>query len=268
MNFRVDVTIIGDSKAGHEILDKIASAKPAIKLAFISQAFKDTTFHDYNNVKYFRDEVEYVSYRHKLFCCYLKNGDNVFSTHLVVASGVNYEPYAINGKELFGVLNSLDYVTKSAKDQYAVVLGSQESDAKFAYDVAKKYKHVYFSSQDVNIVENISSAVSKKLTSAENITVLPNTSIKNVITNNGAVSKIVLDNYSEIDCSAVYAKTSSTPAIDFVPRKIISREDGYPAVKDNCESTLVPGCFAAGNCLKKYTKSMEQRLIESISKDF
>lgn len=268
MNFRVDVIIVGDSKAGHEILDKIASTKSFIKMAFISQAFKETTSHDYNNVKYFRDEVEYVSYRHRLFCCYLKNGDNIFSTHLVIASGVNYEPYAINGAELFGVLNSLDYVTKSAKDQCAIVLGSQESDAKFACDVAKKYKHVYFSSKDVNIVENVSSAASKKLIGTENITVLPNTSIKNVVTNNGAVSKIVLDNYSEIDCSAVYAKTNSTPAIDFVPRKIISREDGYPVVKDNCESMLVPGCFAAGNCLKKYTKSMEQRLIESILKAF
>ena len=75
MNFRVDVIVVGDSKAGHEILDKIASSKSLIKVAFISQAFKSTTTHDYANVKYFRDEVEYISYRHRLFCCYLKNGD-------------------------------------------------------------------------------------------------------------------------------------------------------------------------------------------------
>ena len=98
MNFRVDVVIVGDSKSGHAILDKLASSKSALNIAFLSKSFKSTTTHDYKNVKYFKDEVEYVSYRHRLFCCYMKNGDTIFSTHLVIASGLTYEPFMVNNE--------------------------------------------------------------------------------------------------------------------------------------------------------------------------
>ena len=46
MNFLVDVTVVGDSSAGHNILDKLASNNRTFKLAFISKAFKGTTTHD------------------------------------------------------------------------------------------------------------------------------------------------------------------------------------------------------------------------------
>lgn len=268
MNFRVDVMIVGDSKSGHDILDKLASSKPSLKVAFISRSFKSTTTHDYTNVKYFRDEVSYVSYRHRLFCCYLKNGDNIFSTHLVVASGLEYEPLVVNNEQVPCVFNTVDDVPKAAKDRPALVICNQESDVKFALDVAKKYKQVYLCTKALDITENTSATTAKKLAKLENLAILPNTSIKNVISDKGTLQKVELDNYSEINCSAIYAKTTAKPAIEFIPRKILHREDGYPVVTENCESTLVPGCYAAGNCLKKYTKAMEQKLVDSILKDF
>ena len=268
MNFRVDIMIVGDSKSGHEILDKLASTKPNVKIAFISQSFKSTTTHDYVNVKYFKNEVEYISYRHRLFCCYLKNGDNLFSTHLVIASGLNYEPFIVNNESVPCVLNTLDDVPKIAKDQPALVVYNQESDAKFAIEVAKKYKQVYLCTKEFDIAKSIPAATAKKLAKIENLAILPNTSINKVILDNGEPKKVELDNYSEINCSAIYVKTASKPAIEFIPKKILNREDGYPVVTENCESTLVPGCFVAGNCLNKYTKAMEQNLIESILKDF
>ena len=73
MNYLVDIIIVGDSSAGHELLDIFASNNPSLKLGFISKAFKSTTKHAYVNVKYFKHEVEYVSYRNRLFCCYLNN---------------------------------------------------------------------------------------------------------------------------------------------------------------------------------------------------
>lgn len=268
MNFRVDVMVVGDSKSGHDILDKIATANRNIKIAFISKAFKSTTSHDYLNVKYFRDSVEHVSYKHRLFCCYMKSGDNIFSTHLVMAPGLDYEPLIVNNEQISCVYHNVDDAPSTAKYQTAVVVCNQESDVKFAIDVSKKYKQACICSKDINLVENLSAATAKKLTKAENISVLPNVSIKNVISNNDEIKKVELDNYSEVDCSAIYAKTPAKPAIEFIPNKIISREDGYPVVKDNCESDLVPGCFVAGSCIKKYTKPMEQKLIESILKDF
>lgn len=268
MNFLVDVIIVGDSTSGHGILDKLATGKPNLKIAFVSQTFKSSTTHDYVRVKYFKDEAMHIGYRQRLYYCYLKNGDIICGTHLVIASGVSYEPFTINGEEISGVYNTVDDLPNTTKDQSALVVYNRESDIKFAIDVAKNYKQVYICTKEVDLKKSISAANAKKLAKVENLTVLPNTSISKITSDRKEMQKVVFDNYSEINCSAIYVKTASSPAINFVPRKVIPREDGYLSVKDNCESELAPKCFAAGNCLKKYTKAMEQKLIESIIKDF
>jgi thioredoxin reductase len=268
MNFRVDIMIVGDSTAGHEILDKLASSKSSIKIAFISQAFKSTTTHDYINVKYFRNEVAYVSYRHRLFCCYLKNGDTIYGTHLIVASGLTYEPFLVNNEPVPCVFNTTEDIPKLAKDQPAIVICNQDSEAKMAIELAKKYRQVYLCTKAVDITESMTATTAKKLAKVENLAILPNTSIQKVTPDKGALQKVELDNYSEVNCTAIYTKTAANPAIDFIPRKILPKENKYPIVKDNCESSLVPRCFAAGSCLKKYTKTMEQKLIDTILKDF
>lgn len=267
MNYLVNIMIVGDSTSGHELLDKIATSAPSVKLAFISKTFKSTTTHDYSNVKYFKDEVVHVGYRQRLFYCYLKNGDIICSTKLIIASGVAYEPFLLNNEQVPGVFNSIDDIHKTAKDLPAIVVYNQESDIKFALDVAKKYKQVYLCTKELDLVKSVSAATAKKLAKVDNIAVLPNTTIHSVNTTNGILSKVTLDNYSEINCSAIYIKTASSPAIEFVPKKIVDREAGYPIVTDICESTLVPGCFVVGSCIKKYTKTMEQNIIEAVLKD-
>jgi len=268
MNYQVDVIIIGDSKSGHEMLDKLASSKPKVRFAFVSQTFKSTTTHDYNSVKYFRDEVVYTSYRHRLFSCYLKNGDIIFGTHMIIASGINYEPLMLNNELVPCVFNTLDDLPKTAKDQPAVVVANQVSDFKFALDVAKKYKQVYLCTGNISLGE-ITEATNKKLTKIDNLVVLPNTSIQKAISENKALKKIELDNYSTVNCSAIFVKTATKPATDFIPKKLMLRDNlGYLTVSDTSESTLVPKCFAIGNCVKKYTKAIEQKVIDAILKDF
>jgi thioredoxin reductase len=269
MNLLVDIMIVGDSKSGHDLLDKLATSKPTINIAFVSQTFKSTTTRDYVNVKYFRNEVVYVSYRHRLFCCYMKNGDHIYSTHIVIASGVTYEPLMINNEPIPCVFNNVEEVLKNAKDQPALVLCNKDSDVKLALEVAKKYKQVYLCTKELELTKKVSSATAKKLNKAENIAVLPNTSISKAISKDGVLQKIELDNYSTVNCSAIYAKTDAKPATEYLPKKLIQRDDmGYLMVSDKCESTLVPKCYAAGNCLPKYTKAMEQALTEAIINDF
>jgi thioredoxin reductase len=269
MNYRVDVIIIGDSKAGHEILDAIATKKPSAKLAFVSQSFKSTTTHDYLNVKYVRGEVIYTSYRHRLFYCYLKNGDLILSTYMIIASGVSYEPLTINNETVPCVFNTVDDIPKTAKNQPALVIGTQAPDVTLALEVSKKYKQVYLCSKDLSIAAQITPATAKKLAKAENLVVLPNVSIQKVISKKNVLQKVELDNYSTINCSAIYAKTKSTPAVEFVSKKLITKNDaGYLIVSENAESTIVPKCFAIGNCIQKYTKTMGRKLVETILNDF
>lgn len=268
MNFRVDVIIIGNSKASYNILNKIAS-KQSIELAFINTQSNNSTTCDYKNVHCFNSKVKYVSYKHRLFSCYMENGDNVFGTHLIVAPESIYEPVIINNKIIPNTFSSIDNVPSHAKDQTALVICCQDSDAKMAISVAKKYNLVYLCINTTDLIDCVSAGSAAKLNKLKNLMVIPNTSVKDVVLDeNLAIQKIKLDNYTELECAAIFTSTASKPAIDFMPTNILPRENGYPVVSSACESTVVPSCFVAGDCLKKYTKTMEQKIIESIMKDF
>jgi len=268
MNCQVDVIIIGDSKVGHEILDKVASSKPTIKIIFVSDIFKSYTTHDYINVEYIKGKVVFTDYKNRLFGVYLKDGSRLYSTHLVIASGVAYAPFTVGTRVIPQVFNNVDDIPKVSKNQPAVVICNQNSEVKFAIDVAKKYKQVYLCTKDITI-NNITEANLKKLAGTENLVVLPNTSVIKVIIKENMLQKVELDNYSTLNCSAIFVKTAATPDVDFITEKLIKRDEfGYLITSHAAESTLVPKCFAVGNCAQKCTKTMMQELVETILKDF
>lgn len=268
MNCQVDVIIIGDSIEGQEALKKIASNNPTIKTAFISRNFRSTTTRDYINVEYLKEEVVFIDYKNRLFGCYLKNGDRIYSTHLVIATGVLYEPLMLNNKAVPNVFYNTSDIPKLAKNQPAIVIGQQNSDVKFALAVAKKYRHVYLCTEKLNL-DNITPANVKKLAETENIVVLPNTSILKVIAPEGVLQTVELDNYSTVTCAAIYVKTAATPEVDFVSTKLIQKDEtNHLIVAGNAESLIVPKCFAIGSCAKKSTKQMNQLMVETILNDF
>ena len=268
MNCQVDIIIIGDSKEGHLAVKNIASKSPKIKVAFISREFKSTTTHDYLNVEYIKDEVIFTDYKNRLFGCYLKNGDRIYSTHLIIATGLAYEALMLKNKIVPCVFNTTNDIPKTAKNLPAVVIGKNNLDAKFAIDVAKKHKQVYLCVPGLTL-EDITPAITKKLADTKNIAVLPNTSLLKVIVKDGALHTIELDNYSTITCSAIYVKTPSVPDVAFVSNKLIASDvDGYLLVDAKAESTRVPKCYAIGNCVKKCTRKMVQLMTESVLNDF
>lgn len=267
MNRQVDVIIIGDSEAGNAAVKLIAAEKPTIKVAFISREFRSTTTRDYLNVEYIKEEVIFTDYKNRLFGCYLKNGDRLYCTHLIIASGLKYAPLMLNNKQVPCVFNNTSDVPKTAKNQPAVVIGQNNNDAKFALAVAKKYKQVYLCTERLTL-ENITAANAKKLAEAENIVTLPNTTILKAISQVGVLTKVELSNYSTVTCSAIYIKTQAEPEVDFVSDKLMSKEAGYLKTTNIGQSLLVPKCFAIGSCAAKSTKRMRQRMVEEILKDF
>ena len=267
MNKQFDLIVIGDSKQGHDVIKHVAGTKRTIKTAFISTAFKTKTTRDFLNVEYIKDEVVIIDYKNRLFGCYLKGGARLFCTHLVIATGLNYAPLVINNKTMPNVFNTTDEITKLAKNMQAVVIGNNDSDVKFALSVAKKYKYVYFCTEA--FTTNITSANMKKLSDTENLVVLPNASITKFSTTDGTLSSIELSNYSTLTCSAVFAKTPAKPATSFLPNNIMVKDcDGYLLTSTTLESTIIPKCYATGNCTRKSTKQMNLAMYESILNDF
>ena len=269
MNCQVDITIIGDSKEGHEVLRKIAGSNLTIKVAFISREFRSRTTHDYLNVEYIKNEVVFTDYKNRLFGCYLSNGDRIYSTYLIIATGLKYEPLMLKHKPVPCVFNNLNDVPKAAKNQPALVIGDRNSDIKLALDVAKKYKHVYLCAKSITFVDDATQTNIKKLLEAENIVVLSNTELLKVTVTDGILQGVELDNYSTMACSAIYIKTKSSPEVAFISDKLIQKDDlGYLVVTDSAESMLVPKCFAIGNCIKKYTKRMSQLVVKAVLDEF
>jgi thioredoxin reductase len=267
MNCQVDIIIIGDSKEGHEAVKKIASAKPTIKIVFVSREFKKSTTHDYLNVEYIKEEVTFLDYRNRLFSCYLKNGDRIYGTHLIVASGLNYTPLMLNNKRIPCVFNNTEDIPKVAKNQQAIVLGKNDADIKFAIAVAKKFKYVYFCME--SLTPNITDKNIQKLINIENIVVLPNTAIAKFTIADNALSSVELNNYSTLTCSAIFVKTKATPDTTFVSNKLVSKDEaGYIKTTNSSQSLLVPKCFAIGSCTCKSTKKMRDLMIENILTDF
>ena len=173
MNYLADIIVIGDSKEGHEAVKRLAASKPTIKITFISREFKSKTTHDYLNVEYLKEEVIFIDYKNRLFGCYLKNGNRVFGTHLIIATGVAYEPLLLDDGTLVPcVSNTVNDIAKTAKVQPAVVFGKQNSDVKLAIEVAKKYKYgVAVAAVDWNgvsekkkrIIDKTTSSIAKKI---------------------------------------------------------------------------------------------------------
>lgn len=268
MNSQVDIIVIGDTLVGNQIVRNLAAVNPTIKMAFISREFKSTTTHDFLNVEYIKDEVIYVDYWRRLFGCYLKNGDRVYCTHLIIASGLVYEPLVLNNKQVPCVYNDTNDLPKYTKNQPALVIGKNNTDLKLALAVSKKYKYVYLCSNKLEL-EGTTQANLKKLTEAENIVFLPNTSLAKITAEDNKLKTVELDNYTTLTCSAIFTKTNFSPATSFISDKIIQKDsNGYLITDSAAESLLVPKCYALGNCAVKSTKKMLASAVNSILRDF
>ena len=266
MNRQFDVIIIGDSKAGNDTVKRIASANRKIKVAFISREFKGSTTRDFLNVEYIKDEVVYTDYNRGLFGCYLKSGTRNYSTHLVIATGLSYAPFKVGNKVIPGVFNTANEIPKAAKQHVAIVVGNRIADTKLALAAAKKYKYVYLCTDAMEVVVNDS--IDKKLSAAENLLIIKNASIAKAIVEDGVLTAVTLDNYAKITCNAIFAITEAMPETDFISDKLIGKEEGYLKTTSIAQSTLVPKCFAIGNCTCKSTKKMQVAMVDAVLNDF
>lgn len=268
MNNLVDVIIIGDSKAGHNVMKKLAAERPFLKMAFISREFKSFTTLEKLNIEYIRQEVAHINYKNRLFYCYFITGEYICGTHLILATGVSYEPLKAGNKILNCVANNADDIIKQAKNLPAVVIGEDAEAVKLALAVAKKYKQVYLCLKQITF-NGVNTSLLRKLNQATNIAVLPNTKIVKVTAIDELLYSVELSNYSTVTSHTIFVKTKSKPETAFVPDNIIKKDDfGYCLTNTQGESTVVPKCFAIGHCAKKHGSVKERQVIECILKDF
>lgn len=267
MNKQFDVLIIGDSPEGAYALKAIASASRKIKIAYISREFKSATTRDFLNVEYIKEEVMWLDYKVKLFGCYLKNGDRLYSTHVIIASGLRYTPYCVNGKPVPNVYNNHYDISKFAKSLPAVVVGRDTQSVKLAIAVAKKYRQVYLCIDSLTV--DCSKALQDKLNCTKNIVMLPNATISKVHSSKNELISVEFSNYSQVTCKAIFIKTACTPETEFIPENIIQKnEEGYCITTKAAQSVLVPNFFVVGSAALKSTKKQRDTMITEILQEF
>lgn len=267
MNYKFDIIIIGDSLAGYKCLKKLAENNSKIKIAYISRDFKERATKNFINVTYIKNEVLLVDYKNRLFGCYLDNNSRCFSTHLIIASGLAYEPFKVSGKIVPNVHNTVDEVPKYSKLLPAVVLCETETDIKFAINIAKKYKCVYACLKDFSI--KTTPMVQRQLAMLDNLLIMPNSTIIRFFTKDGKLSKVELSTFSQVICSDIYVKTKALPETYFIPNNIFNKDkNNLLIVDESLQSTLVPKSFAIGNCAIRYNVKALQNMINKILQDF
>lgn len=268
MNNLVDVLIIGDSKAGHNVMKKLAAERPFLKMAFASREFKSFTTLNKLNIEYIKQEVTHINYKNRLFYCYFKTGEYICSTHLILATGLSYEPLKLGNKVIDCVANNADDIIKQAKNLPAMVIGDDTETVKLALEVAKKYKQVYLCLKQITF-KDITPTLLRKINQADNIAVLPNTELLKVTRIDDLLYSAELSNYATITCHGIFIKTEYRPETSFISDKIIKKDElGYCLTNAQGESTLVPKCFAIGHCAKKPSIAKERQVIEQLLKDF
>ena len=266
MNSKFDLIVIGDSKEGRSLVKTLATASSQLKIAFISEAFQNN-IRDHLNVEYLQGKVTFIDYYRMLFGCYLDSGDRIYGTHLIFATGEVYEPFMFDNKIVPNVYNTPTQVLEKSKDAQAAVVGNDEEILKIALKVANKYKHLYICIEGIQL--NCSKALQEKLKSIPSVVILPNTRIKDFLTEDGELKALKLDNYSALTCSVIYTKTKANGNTAYIPQNLFARDSqGYLITSKNLESTLVPKCFAVGSCTQKCTKNMINLLKTEILKDF
>ena len=267
MNHKFDIIIIGDSLAGYKCLKKLTASNSKIKIAYISRNFKERTAKNFINVTYIENEVLLVDYKNRLFGVYLDDNSRCFSTHLVVASGLAYDPFIISGKVVPNVYNTIDDIPRYSKLLPAIVLCETDTDIKFAMNIAKKYKYVYACLKDFKI--KITPAMQKHLSTLDNLLIMPNSTITRFFTKDGKLDKVELSTFSQVICSSIYVKTKSSPETSFIPANIFNKDgDNLLIVDDLLQSTLVPKSFAVGNCTARHSVKAVQNMINTILQDF
>ena len=267
MNQQFDLIIIGDSAHGNDAVKNIASAKNAIKIAFVSRVFKQKTTRDFLNVEYIQDEVILINYNRRLFGCYLAGGDRLFSTHVIIATGLDYSPLFVHNMAVPSVFNNTDEITKAARQLQAIVLGDDDEAAKLALKVAKKYKYVYFCTEQLQ--NSISTKLKQKLSALDNLVMLPNATIVKFNATDGVLQNVELSNYAALTCSAIYVKTKASPATTFVPANLFVKDlEGFLTTSTAQESTIVPKIYATGNCVRTSSKKANLAMYEAILTDF
>lgn len=191
-------------------------------------------------------EVALIRYANKMFEIFSKDNTTFYSKSIIVASGTEHKKLDLDTKNIYYCATCDG---PFFKNKNVIVVGSGNTGAAYALELANYCKHVYMC--DITFDMMCEQITQKKILSNEKITWLPHCSIKSVKNdNNGNLTKVTLDTLDEINAKAIFAAVGMKPKTEFISGLAQTNAVGYLT-----EANL-PGVFIAGDCREKKVRQV------------
>ncbi len=220
----------------------------------------------------FKTELEYLNFARKMevvekvsqkgdgFVVETKNGENLETKALIIATGTKQVLLDIPGEKQF-IMRGLGYSALSYAqlfiDKTSIVIGEGELALRSAAELASVGTQVYLVGPTSDV---LGSAMGKKLAAADNVTIYEGYKAIEVLGGEYA-EKIVAESLGgekvEIAADGIFVEMGLTPNSQMVSDLVDLDENGR--IKVDCSAkTNIPGIFAAGDVT---TLDHEQVLI-------
>jgi NADH-dependent peroxiredoxin subunit F len=221
-------------------------------------------------VNKFRSEVDYLEFaRHMegvdkitkdgdIFKVVTKGGGELQSRAVIVATGTRQKRLEVPGEKEY-IMKGLCYSALSYAplfiDRITVVVGDGDLALRSAAELATVSKHVYLVCETSGF---LNSPLGKKLTVAENVTVLEGTKVVEIKGDQYARAAVVQDpsgKKKDIDAEGIFIEMALVANTKMVA-DLVKLDDQGRIIVDCGNRTNVPGLFAAGDVTNTYAEQV------------
>lgn len=198
-------------------------------------------------VTHFINEVNLIKYNYGSFIIYFTNGSFICSKSLIVATGNKPRELKLNTKNVYYCVTCDGPFFKK---ENVLVVGSGNTGAAYALELATYCKHVYICDITMNMM--CESITAEKIKNNKKITFLPNCSIKEVKSDKeGNLKTVITSTGNELPVKAIFGAIGMIPQTDVISIQFVKKDEKGYIISDDCKTTLVPGVFVAGDCRQK-----------------
>jgi len=203
-------------------------------------------------VEHIIDEVILVKYLRGVFICYFADNTTICSKSLIIATGSTHKTLNLNTPNLYYCATCDG---PFFKNKNVIVVGSGNTGATYALELASYCKHVYICDTTFNLMCEASLArqiEAKK----DKITFLPNCTIESVENKDDKLVSITLDTKETIKVSAIFGAIGTIPQTEFLSDQFVDKDEYGYIISVAGIVSKIPGLFVAGDCRTSQVKQI------------
>lgn len=212
---------------------------------FATKMFKQIS--SFETIEHFIGEAILIQYKRGIFIVSLDSTKTtVCSKSLIFATGCKPREIKLPTKDIYYCVTCDG---PFFKNKPVIVLGSGNTGATYALELARYCKHVYLCDITMNLM--CEPILADKIKENKKITFLPNCTVKTVNNkDDGALESVTLTTFDIIKVNAIFSALGMIPQTKIAERFVNFDENKYINMPE------IPGVFAAGDCTTSKIKQV------------